>query len=171
MWFAGSLHRVPLGGTLPSLAKANFANVAKWSCFAGGAGVGALSFASTCLQKLATSTTESLERVWSRMPRSKLLKTFSEWAGELESISSVEIALENMCEGENSRETTEYGIMMCAKRILERGWIQTSPFVWKWKTQEDADRFCFLISSRQEITTFFQNQKINFASGLGAPLA
>lgn len=97
--------------------------------------------------------------------------TYSEWARERESISSVEIALENMCEGENSRDTTEYGIIMCAKRILERGWIQTSPFVWKWKTQEDADRFCFLISSKQEIAIFFQNQKVNFASGLGTPSA
>lgn len=74
--------------------------------------------------------------------------SFSEWTSALESISSVELALDNMCEGVNSRETTEYGILMCAKRILEKGWIQTSPFVWKWKTQEDAERFDNMISAK-----------------------
>jgi hypothetical protein len=74
-------------------------------------------------------------------PAKKMESTFSDWAKSLESIAAVDIPLENMCQGENSRETTEYGVFMCARRILERGWHQTSPFVWKWRTQEDAERF------------------------------
>jgi hypothetical protein len=53
----------------------------------------------------------------------------------------VDIPLDNMFQGENSRETTEYGVFMCAKRILERGWHQTSLFVLKWKSEEDLKRF------------------------------
>lgn len=81
-------------------------------------------------------------------PSKNVDPSYTEWARTLECITSVEIPLENMCEGENSRETTEFGIFTCAKRILERGWIQTSPFVWKWRTQEDADRFSLTIPTR-----------------------
>jgi hypothetical protein len=48
--------------------------------------------------------------------------TFSEWARELESISSVEIPRENMCEGENSREITEYPTLGCCSSKM---WILT----------------------------------------------
>ena len=66
--------------------------------------------------------------------------SFSDWSSALEVIASIELSVDNMCLGENSRQTTEYGVLMCAKRILERGWHQTSPFVWKWRSEEDAKK-------------------------------
>ena len=40
----------------------------------------------------------------------------------------------------NSRITTNYGVLTCAKRIIEKGWDQTSGFIWKLRSQADWQR-------------------------------
>ena len=36
--------------------------------------------------------------------------------------------------------TTRDGILETAARIIERGWNQTTPFLWKLQTEEDWER-------------------------------
>jgi hypothetical protein len=68
---------------------------------------------------------------------------YSEWAKRVELIGRIELPLANMTQGTNSRITTHYGVLTCAKRIIEKGWDQTTPFVWKMMSEEDWEKYVF----------------------------
>ena len=65
---------------------------------------------------------------------------YQAWTKAITKVSLVELDLQNMAQGINSRITTSFGVLSCAVRILQKGWDQTSGFIWKLKSEEDWER-------------------------------